>query len=63
MRPIRTALVVLAAALLLIAVGVIVSVVLFKSGDSGPRIVTSGAGRMPTADVRLGAVTDDPRPR
>jgi hypothetical protein len=46
-RPIRIALVVVVAAMLLTLVGFVVSVLLFTSGDSGPEIVTSGTGLMP----------------
>jgi hypothetical protein len=42
-RPTRIALVVLAAVIVLVVVGVVVTVLLFTSGESGPRIVTTGA--------------------
>ena len=41
MRSSRIALVVLAAVILLV-VGIVVTVLLFASGESGPRIVTGG---------------------
>jgi hypothetical protein len=43
MRPSRIALLVLAVAILLVA-GIVVTVLLFSLGESGPQMVTVGAG-------------------
>ena len=43
MRPRQIALVVLAV-VILVVVGVVVTVLLFELGESGPRVVTFGAG-------------------